>query len=752
MAKYTPKTGTTTRTPKINPVTDDMGRKGCPLCSTASKFVPLKDCKGSMANRAMGCSNNVYDFKTRTASGCSYLHWLENAFVRTAPEVERPATWPNISRRTAEQLALRKALALTPKAANRSRCVIVNAVPGSGKSTSMADDCEVIALRATVRDWYLTAFNTNAKESLLAKIPAAWPNIQTINGFGGRIQGFSRQNYKPGKVGSIFRELIADIEPKKRPSSAGIKAFAERMRDLLLIRDDTNPGAWSSDIATIMERFPALDKPFQKNGETIKEYIPRVLTASMAQRSVIDLTEQYARPALNAIYATGWKQRPELCQKSHEWTESDLEHLCTLIRAINVPQVAGCIVDEAQDLSLSQIVLFLAATFRTGELILVGDDKDGEPGESNYKAGQAIFGWRGAFPCSLKLVARLWRHLTGETPENMPLSITFRCPPEHCDAVRPLNAVMQSAKPYGSGEVASVAAATAFDRWLNIPETNLEGKPFSALWICRRNAPLADLFMSTLRSRKQVALRGGKDMEGAIDSALSEPAGWRDQTSGEYRVGLNECLNKLRQLTADASADGEGQADDMQTFLLEIGEALQAEPSLLAEAKDDQGRALSGLTVGNLRRFVLYFASKTAPRTLSTVYRSKGDEADLVIVDDCEMLNMAWNGDEDEARACRHVACTRSRQSLLIVGQLDGVIIPSGSGELALDAPEVAKPTPATKPAPVAAPVVTAATVKPLALSLPATDAKPAKPKTVRKPRAKKPTGGSLFGDEHPDD
>lgn len=378
------------------------------------------------------------------------------------------------------------------------------------------------------------------------------------------------------------------------------------MRDLLLYTDDSGAASfWSEALATCSVRFPALAKVMEKNADAIREYLPQVLVRALADRSVIDLTEQYCRPALEAIRATGWKQRPELCDRSHEWTADDLEHLARLIRAVRVPQVRGVIVDEAQDLSLSQIVLFLSATWRSGELILVGDDRHGQPDDDDYKAGQAIFGWRGAFPGSLALVSRLWEHLTGEKSQAFPLWVTFRCPPEICDAVRPLNRVMQSAKPRGSGEVFSVSAGQAFTRWLDIPERGKDGKPFTALWITRRNAPLAAMFLATLRERKQVCLRGGGDMVAAVDRALYEPAGYYND-AGEYRVSLKQCLAKLADIISENGGEGQEDADSMESFLLEVGSEVLRDPTIL-----EQAELKPEATVGNLRRFVLYFASKS---------------------------------------------------------------------------------------------------------------------------------------------
>jgi hypothetical protein len=644
---------------------NDKGGFYCPKCGGA--VVPMR---GKATGKGWNCAKHPYA-GYRGSDSCQGTIWNRStsSFQQFSKKTERAKSWPNIRNRTEQQIALREALAKPP---GKNRMKSADASAGTGKTTSSADNCEVVYHRekAYVSDLHICAFNVNARTSLESKFPAEWQNVTTINSFGARAQGFKFKQYKLNKIGLIFKDLVSHMAFKERPRGAGIKAFADRFRDSCLYNDDTSDKSWwNGAIDTIAARFPALGKVLAKkeNEQVIREYLPQILTIAARTRDQIDLTEQYTFASTDASRRIGWKMPFQMLERNYQWTDADCAKFCDLIRAINVPNQRFVTVDEAQDLSLSQIALFLASTYKSGELVLVGDDRLEDENGEIIKVGQAIFGWRGAFPGSMKLVERLWKMLTGEEVKRFPLSISFRCPPEVCNAVRPLNKIITSNKPIGSGEVFSVSVQQAFSRWLAIDESTE-----TALWITRRNAPLAPLFMETLRERKKVCLRGGSDMNGAVSSALYEAAGYYDE-EGEFKTSLRDCLIKLREASSQVSDDEENPSssdgDSMEAFLLTIGEEIQKDPLLLKEAELEPVA-----TVGNLRRFVLYFADKSAPRVLSTVYRSKGDEADVVIVDDTEMLNMAWNNDEHEAEACRFVAATRSKRTLLVIGELNGVI------------------------------------------------------------------------------
>lgn len=696
----------------------------CPKCG--SGLTPMR---GSMAGKGWNCSQGRWDFKTRSVIGCDGKVWNRGSFTRKE-KTPRPACWLSIEKPTDEQNELRRLLSLAPSARG-GRLLIVDAVAGSAKTSSMAWVSEAIQKRvgaAEILNWSTVAFNTNAADGLSAKIPEAWPNIGTINSTGGRWQGYSFRNYKSAKVRNIFKELIEPLPKKERPRMGPLSAFCERGRDMLVYSDDTgDSGFWLEAVSRLACRFPGLAKRLEKEtaAEVVAQYFPDCMVRSLADSKVIDLTEQYARPALAAIRKTGWRLPWHLLDRNAEWTDADIAHLATLIRAVDIPSAAGVIVDESQDLSLSQIVLFIAATYKRGELVLVGDDCHGTPGDADYKAGQGIFRWRGAGGGVLSLIPRLWKELTGERAVRASLSITFRVPPEGCAYVSAFCPRMRSNKPAGSGEVLTgLSAVDAFQRWLDLPEGQ------RALWLTRRNAPLGPIFMETIRARKRCCLRGGGDFSAKVDLAISDGltrAGcspWYDD-AGEYRASLAELIPALQE---EASEDGAAGGDDsMGGFLLSIAQEIQRDPAILTEAyavnsDGTHGGALEAeATIGNLRRFVSYFAGLNAERVCSTVYRAKGDEADLVIVDDCESINTAWNGDAQERNAIAFVACTRQKSALLVCGEVAG---PMGDEE-ATPAPSAAAI--AETEAPEVAPVVAPLPVK------------------VRKPRKVKATQPGLF-------
>lgn len=639
---------------------DNNGFLTCPKCG--AQMVPMKNGKGWRC----GVPGNFWNGKGW--SKCDGIRW-DNTPAFTRQKVERPLDFPTIKTPTTEQVALYDYFSKSVKARGGFRCLIVDAGPGTAKTTSNCWAMRGVAQRIdSFTNWWQVAFNRNARATLEAKLPTEVVNIGTINSFGARVQGYNASSFKSNKLYEIFKGSISHIEYEKRPKWGGFKNFIDRTRDMLLYCNDPgDKGFWQSAVAMVAARFPAEGKKLTNPAfaDVLQEYLPELMIRAHTQKQTIDITEQVTRPVTEAIYRSGWLMLPQMADKNFKWGDEEIRHLCRLIKVCSelVPQQEGIVVDEAQDLSLSQIVLFLASTWRKGEIAFIGDDRaETEDGEL-IKAGQGIFGWRGAFPGSLTLIRRLWEELTGTGVKTLSLSVTHRCPPEVVDAVKPLNSVLKSSKPVGSGEAWKVTSQQAWSRWLNLPE----GK--TALWITRTNLPLASLFLQTLKARKQVSLRSSEDMGNQIDGVLYSCAGFCDPKTGEFKQSLRSAINNLQKVMADKTDENSAEErDDLASFILEIMEEVNSDPSILTEAN-----LPSVPTVGNVKRFLLHFASKDAPRTLTTVYRSKGDEADLVIVDDADKFNQAWNNDEAESAACRHVACTRSIRSLLVIGGLAGV-------------------------------------------------------------------------------
>lgn len=630
----------------------------CPKCN--SPVVPMQSGKGFRCAKP----GNRWDNARKRWTLCDGVVW--NKSSPASKSTPRPADFPAIAKPTEEQVAVRDVLAMAP-AARGARAVAIDAGPGTGKTTTLAWATRWLWQRlGNLLSYLFLAFNRNAKDALSSKLPMQVSDVMTMNSAGGRLQGYKFENYQANKITRLYRDLTDHLPEKERKSLGVVKGIIERMRDLCLFNpDETDRQWWAEAINTTVQRFPSLAKRYAGQEAHAAEWVPVLAVRAHAAKGKIDIQEQITRPVAEAAARAAW--RPEfatLLKRADAWTDAEVSHFARLVRAVAtlLPDVKGMIIDEAQDLSLAQIALFLAVCYRTGELTLIGDDKAGEPGQEGYKAGQAIYGWRGAMPGSMRLIARLWRELTGETVINRQLTVTHRCRPEIVSAFAPLNTVARSAREAG-GVVASVTHDAAFTAWLQA-----EG---SALWITRTNRPLAPVFLATLKAGKDCTIRGGGDFEASLDAALYPAAGSYDD-AGEFKTGLDACLAALRHAAAEEAAEGKApDPNSMEMFFVEVAEELKAN----ADLRRREG--IGHLTVGAVRRFLLKYADKQSRRVLTTVYRCKGDEADTVIVADADAFNSAWSGDEDEAAACRHVACSRARDALYTVGYIAGTNIPA---------------------------------------------------------------------------
>jgi hypothetical protein len=319
------------------------------------------------------------------------------------------------------------------------------------------------------------------------------------------------------------------------------------------------------------------------------------------------------------------------------------------------------------------LALYMVAAIKNSEceVFVIGDDAHGNPDDDDYKAGQGVFGWRGSFPGSMKLFARLWKHLTGEDASYLPLTRTHRNAPELVAAFRPLNKVLVSSRPEGSGFAFKAPMETAVGMWLAMPETTDEGKARTALWITRTNRAAARRFLATVKARVTCAFRGGMGFEGRIDAIFYHTTEMRRGKNGEYGMGLQPFCERLEEVIAQKTDGDQAKAADLlETFVVEVAREILADSSLLQIVV---GLPHYEATVGNVRRLLLAYADKDAPRCVSNVYRVKGDEADWVFVSDADQFNSPWGGDPVEMRAVQHVAFSRGRDGLVCVGDFLGL-------------------------------------------------------------------------------
>ena len=646
-SRRTPKTVKTTVSTQRN---DATGAISCPKCK--SPMVPMAGGKGFRC----GVEGNRYTSKGWTI--CDGVIW-NNERPTAKVEIPRAEHFPTIANPTEEQITERRLMSETP-AQRGGRCVITDAGPGTAKTTTKAwGAAELYRRLGNMNQFPILTFNTNARDVMLGKLPQQVTDIATINSWHARAQGYRRNQYDTKKLSNIFKELVDHLPREERPKLGVIGKIVERMRDVCLFDSDAAAkDFWRDAVNTVLNRFASMSKKITpETAKLTDEHIGTLTVRAFNEFRKIDLQEQVSRPVTAAMAAIGWRMRPDCILKpASDWTDADVTHFAKLVRAIRLPACRGMVIDEGQDLSLCQIAIILAQVWQSGELYVIGDDQEGNPGEIGYKAGQAIYGWRGAFGGCLTLIARLWHELTGETAIRSSLTVTFRHGPEICDAYRPLNTVIRSALPAGYSQAWQVNDGQAFAAWLALPANQ------TALWITRTNAPLSGILLDTLKNHQECCIRGGNDFIGTVDGAIYNAAGWYD-SNGEYKVTLSQAIAKFEE---NADSETEPDPNAVDNFLLDLAKAIQSDPTILTKAG-----LPAEATVGNLKRFISHFATKSARRVLTTVYRCKGDEADLAIVGDAGKFNESW-GDFNEDQACRHVALSRAKKVLLTIGKISG--------------------------------------------------------------------------------
>ena len=137
------------------------------------------------------------------------------------------------------------------------------------------------------------------------------------------------------------------------------------------------------------------------------------------------------------------------------------------------------VVDEAQDMNPTQLLLAKAMCRRTGHIVVVGDDR------------QAIYGFRGADSNALD---NLKRELNAA---ELPLTITYRCPSK----------VVKIAKRIVPDFAAAPEAPEGIVDTINVGKLYNHVQPGNFV-LSRSNAPLAKICLSLLRQGRKAVIRG----------------------------------------------------------------------------------------------------------------------------------------------------------------------------------------------------------------------------------------------------
>lgn len=308
------------------------------------------------------------------------------------------------------------------------------------------------------------------------------------------------------------------------------------------------------------------------------------------------------------------------------------------------PQFDMVVVDEYQDLTLSQVLFIRATCYGYARIILVGD------------RNQSIFGFRGAGGSE---IAKLMQELQ---PAELPLPKTYRCPRK----------VVAIAQAYAPGYEVDASAPEGIVDELGIQKLVEAAAPGNFI-LSRANAPLMPIALALLRADKPATIRG-RDFSAGLIGLVKRIA------TGHAKTSIPEFLTKLRTWRErEVTRFLAMKRDDKVPMVDDKFETLQ----VLAHSSTSVPHLLQRLDT-------LFTDEENEGVILSTVHKAKGLEADRVFLLRSTFLRPAscvcghfhgtgacrrcgcpeYKTDSEkqlEERCIFYVAVTRTRQHLTMV-------------------------------------------------------------------------------------
>lgn len=451
--------------------------------------------------------------------------------------------------------------------------LVVRARAGTGKTTTILEALS----RASCTSAVLCAFNKRIAEELNARLTqpqSGKAEAKTLHAIG---FAFVRSNERGVKVDSNRGRLLAEA---------------------------ACPRGTDRDVVALVAKLAGLAKGVLLPGATQNQL--EDLACAYGVHSDDAAPEKLARWALAALDAA------VQCDGTCDF--DDMVYLPLARRCVRATYDL-VVVDEAQDMSPSQIELARRICRKGGRIAVVGDDR------------QAIYGFRGADSGSID---RLKREL--EAVE-LPLTVTYRCGKAIVAEAVKIVPDFTAAESNGAGEITSCSR-----------EECLEASRSGDFVLSRTNAPLASVCLALLRAGRPARIQG-RDIGAGLASLVKKIAG-RVTGISSFMPRLVAWRQKEQQRLAVMASAGKDVA-------------------ALIQYVDDQADTLTELaaglsTVSELQaRISQLFADAGAGVVCSTVHKAKGLEADCMYVLE---ETFRFNGPEEEN--VRYVAITRAKRRL----------------------------------------------------------------------------------------
>jgi hypothetical protein len=258
---------------------------------------------------------------------------------------------------------------------------LVNAVAGSGKSTSLVEAARLIDQSAL-----FLAFNKHISEELSQKLRGTSTVAKTIHAIG---------------HGCLMRHLSGRIKIDDRKYQKIARAAAVQ-----LVRA---PGEAQQKVVTVLNE--------------LTRFVRLTLTDPTDRPALREMIEHYGIELDEALEPAILPLLPELLKEGEKQARDTIIDYTDQLYLpwrwqLQPPQLAWVFVDECQDLSAAQLDLALKCRKPGGRMVFVGDP------------AQSVQGFAGADNDSF------WNIQKRTGAQLLPLSVCYRCPSSHIDLAR----------------------------------------------------------------------------------------------------------------------------------------------------------------------------------------------------------------------------------------------------------------------------------------------------------------------------
>jgi superfamily I DNA/RNA helicase len=438
----------------------------------------------------------------------------------------------------------------------------------------------------------LAAFNkTIAKELQARSNGKDGVKAQTLHGLGFSFIVRAWREVRPesdNESGDRARWLSAKAAPSAPDEMLGLitKLHTKIRETEPLITDLDDPVQRAAEIANQYDLTP--DDDWIERGWNL----PRV-----AERAIMAVEHAKAKPT-----QTGFDFADML--------------FLPLVHKLYFPSYNLVCIDEAQDMSKSQIQLARAACFKDGRIVVIGDDR------------QAIYSWRGA---DSGAIDRMKKELRAE---ELGLTVTFRCPK------KVVSLASEIVPDFTAGDTAPEGIIETVTK-----EKLMEVVRPGDFVISRVNAPLGSIAMALWKNNIRAKIRGREIGAGLLSKLKSFKVKEISELVGKVTAWKHAEMEKYKDLPEDKVAAFMERINDQAELYLSLSEGLQSVGELEAR----------------IRNLFVEDGERGAVMLMSG-HRSKGLEADNVFL----LAGTMRKGSREEDNI-RYVMITRAKNKLVWV-------------------------------------------------------------------------------------